>query len=215
MVLGQLNAVVDLHRPHKTYYGNRESNIGDIVLTYIPKTKKATKDQCNVDLFGPLRVEVIFEGSFTIRIPEQTDDSREYSKARRISRIIHCIYDGLFRCAPDQMVRLPFGLRFPEMADSYIDFRTGLDISDRLLPPSMRSFLPIGTSVRRRLSTTRYDQESLCRASKWRCMRRTRPVCYTNEPYFLHYRIMRLRGVSAILSSSHDNSRRKTKDLVA
>ncbi|KAK4560675.1 hypothetical protein LTR86_005253 [Recurvomyces mirabilis] len=146
MALGQLNAVVELHRPHRRYYGNQEAITGDIVLTYTPKAKKNANDHFSVDLFGPLRIEVIFEGSLTIKIPD-TDKHREYNKARRIFRSIHCVHDGSFRCAPGQTIKVPFRSRFPEVADSCIDFRTGQETSGRLLPPSMKSSLLDGTRM--------------------------------------------------------------------
>ena len=113
MSIGLLRARIALDKPYKTYYGSKEPITGEIHLMYSSDPKN--KGETGSELFGPLKVTVIFHGRAKTKIQER--DYIYRASAPLFSRR-QVIYDDAFRSQPQEQRSIPFMLNFPESAES-------------------------------------------------------------------------------------------------
>lgn len=106
--LGILQLKTTLDKPGHIHYGTETVVAGNLILRYLPKVRSR-----NVELFGPLDLEVIFQG--VLKTASQNQFAQDVVKLFRQTAKVH---EGPFRAAPEKDYAFPFAVAFPPAADS-------------------------------------------------------------------------------------------------
>jgi hypothetical protein len=104
--LGSLHHKIVLDQPQKIHYGHEDEVVGGVVLKYLPLVRGYSS--LNVELFGPLHMQVSLKG--TARIYHHNETRTEITHLFTETFRLH---QGSFRAAPDTEHIFPFRIKFP------------------------------------------------------------------------------------------------------
>ncbi|KAI7079994.1 hypothetical protein KC327_g671 [Hortaea werneckii] len=139
---GALIIWVVLDEPNRIYCGANEPVTGHVTVRYDTSYWRKKQKELPADLFGPLKLSIIFHGRAKTKITQSNGNSSSVYRGRApLFHIVSEIHDGPYRSAPGETHRIPFSVCFPptvEMSHAGIwkeDSRFDRTFSDDL-PPS-------------------------------------------------------------------------------
>jgi hypothetical protein len=122
--LGTLMAHVRLEDSERRHYGSQNPVTGLVVLNYLPSTSMFGKKSETVDLFGPVKIELLIQGKIKIRIRRDRDIPSQHGVDLFRSR--GPVFEGSVKAHVHEELKFPFAMNLPEAGA----------IPQDMLPPS-------------------------------------------------------------------------------
>ncbi|KAK3712585.1 hypothetical protein LTR37_009028 [Vermiconidia calcicola] len=118
MAIGTLNAKLILDEPQRDHYGINDPISGNVVLTFEPSTCSKSKAAVSLDLFGPLKIAIVFHGRAHTKISTKHWTSPDiYHAPVDLFSAVSIIFEDSFRAEPRKPYYFPFTLDFPKDAE--------------------------------------------------------------------------------------------------
>ncbi|KAI1259177.1 hypothetical protein F5Y18DRAFT_410992 [Xylariaceae sp. FL1019] len=141
MSVGALHTSIVLSEPARIHCGNRDPVHGHVKIRYNPSQNKTNASS---ELFGPLRIHVIFHGRAKTKIYKRSGQSTSIYRGRAplFSQSV-LVYDDSFKAQPRDVTMFPFQLTFPEFPAAPLPAGFGpsnrfLTNTSQPLPPSFK-----------------------------------------------------------------------------
>ncbi|KAI0153276.1 hypothetical protein GGR57DRAFT_150468 [Xylariaceae sp. FL1272] len=137
MSVGALHTTIVLSEPGRIHCGSRDPVHGHVKIRYNPLQNSPNASE----LFGPLKIHVIFHGRAKTKIWKNSNQSTRIYRGRAplfAQRVL--IYDDSFKAQPLEIKTFPFQLTFPEA--TALLMRSGFNGSYRFLTNNSQSLPP-------------------------------------------------------------------------
>ena len=111
MSIGTLQARIVLDEARKIYCGSSEPVTGNVVLTFTPSPKSN-----NTELFGPLKINLLFHGRSKSKIWKKNGNSTTIYRGRApLFQRSETLYSDSFKAQPGESHSFPFEIYFPRL----------------------------------------------------------------------------------------------------
>ncbi|KAI6865330.1 hypothetical protein KC338_g5116 [Hortaea werneckii] len=115
---GALIIRVVLDEPKRIYCGPKEAVTGHVSVYYDTSYSRKKREEMPSDLFGPLKLSIIFHGRAKTKITKDSGGGSSVYRGRApLFHVVSEIHDGPYRSAPGETQRLPFSVCFPPTVD--------------------------------------------------------------------------------------------------